>query len=309
MQRHYSNFEIKRFNLLSHTFDLFPYSCGDVHQLFQQPENSRRMSYDCSVGKQTPFFVKSICGRRKYMEDRYSIIDNIVPGTHFLGVYDGHGGPDVAEGCVELIGASVKQCILQQKMKNSEALVTALLNADERDLTNWGADLHIMGTTATIALIGPHHITVANVGDSAAYMLRNVDSRIIPLSRQHTPALLDERKRILLAGGTIRAHSSTDKTERVQGILSVTRAIGDHALRPYVSSQPEVIIVRHHPGDICIVATDGLWDVMTPKEALQITIDMLKISGNTPSEITSFITQMAVERKTKDNITVIIALL
>lgn len=52
------------------------------------------------------------------------------------------------------------------------------------------------------------------------------------------------------------------------GLLAVSRAIGDHSLRPYVIAEPEVTIINRHPDDeLLVMASDGLWDVMTNQEA------------------------------------------
>lgn len=55
--------------------------------------------------------------------------------------------------------------------------------------------------------------------------------------------------------------------DRVAGVLAVSRAFGDHDLRPFgVIALPEItrlelrVIHRY-----VVVASDGLWDVVTPK--------------------------------------------
>ncbi len=54
------------------------------------------------------------------------------------------------------------------------------------------------------------------------------------------------------------------KGARVQGVLAMTRALGDHALRPYVVAEPEVARVARREGDqLLLLASDGLWDVMS----------------------------------------------
>ena len=51
---------------------------------------------------------------------------------------------------------------------------------------------------------------------------------------------------------------------RVMGVLAMSRAIGDHCLRPYVIPEPEISAFARHPGDeLLLLASDGLWDVMT----------------------------------------------
>jgi protein phosphatase 2C len=48
------------------------------------------------------------------------------------------------------------------------------------------------------------------------------------------------------------------------GMLAMSRAIGDHYLRPYVIAEPEISCVDRLPDDeVLILATDGLWDVFS----------------------------------------------
>eukprot|EP00878_Enallax_costatus_P028986 GHUV01031360.1.p1 GENE.GHUV01031360.1~~GHUV01031360.1.p1 ORF type:complete len:384 (+),score=103.74 GHUV01031360.1:191-1342(+) len=55
---------------------------------------------------------------------------------------------------------------------------------------------------------------------------------------------------------------------RVMGILATTRAIGDHDLQPYgVVPTPEVLsIPRSEEQEFLVLASDGLWDVMSHEE-------------------------------------------
>ncbi|KAL0804302.1 hypothetical protein Bca101_096792 [Brassica carinata] len=47
-------------------------------------------------------------------------------------------------------------------------------------------------------------------------------------------------------------------------VLATSRAIGDNYLKPYVSSEPEVTVTeRSEEDEFMILASDGLWDVVT----------------------------------------------
>ena len=60
------------------------------------------------------------------------------------------------------------------------------------------------GTTCLIALLSDKDLTVANVGDSRG-VLCDKDGNAIPLSHDHKPYQLKERKRIKRAGELISA--------------------------------------------------------------------------------------------------------
>lgn len=62
---------------------------------------------------------------------------------------------------------------------------------------------------------------------------------------------------------------------RVMGVLATSRSIGsdsgDHYLRPFVISRPEVNVYgRTSDDEFLVLATDGLWDVMSDQEACQL---------------------------------------
>lgn len=77
----------------------------------------------------------------------------------------------------------------------------------------------------------------------------------------------DELARIEEAGGRVIYRNGA----RVDGVLAMSRAIGDKYFKPAVISDPEMNILNRHPQDEClIIATDGLWDVVTNDMACNV---------------------------------------
>jgi protein phosphatase 2C len=67
------------------------------------------------------------------------------------------------------------------------------------------------------------------------------------------------QERVEKAGGQVLFWNG----HRVMGVLAMSRAIGDHGLRPYVISEPEVSVVsRTEDDEFLLLSSDGLWDVM-----------------------------------------------
>jgi serine/threonine protein phosphatase PrpC len=64
---------------------------------------------------------------------------------------------------------------------------------------------------------------------------------------------------------------------RINGNLAVSRAFGDRLETPFVSDQPDVTqFEREHETDrFIIIASDGLWDVMTSQEAVRFVQQIL----------------------------------
>lgn len=98
------------------------------------------------------------------------------------------------------------------------------------------------------------------------------------------------------------------------GLLAMSRAIGDLSLSPYVISKPDVCIFRRSAEDeVLILATDGLWDVITNDEACTLALKCLKRAkekGVTPDQATrltaTVLTRAAIDRGSRDNITVLV---
>ena len=83
------------------------------------------------------------------------------------------------------------------------------------------------------------------------------------MSIDHKPCRPDEEERIKALGGKVVYWGRW----RVEGILAVSRAIGDANLKPYVSCDPEFIERKIEEEDMYLVlASDGLWDVMRNDE-------------------------------------------
>lgn len=85
------------------------------------------------------------------------------------------------------------------------------------------------------------------------------------------------------AGGEIFPLQGID---RVMGQLAVTRAIGDTDLKPYITSEPEIVSFElDGDEDFIIMASDGLWDGVTEDAAASEVYNQLKVDpGKTQRE-------------------------
>ena len=176
------------------------------------------------------------------------------------------------------------------------------------------------GTTATAALVTPHLILCANVGDSRTI----IDSN--PLSRDHKPTLKDERQRILNATGMVNFG-------RVDGELAVSRAIGDFEFKAYqnehllegildmelkrkvaqtfkVSPFPEITChYRSHDDHALILACDGIWDVMTNMQCHSFVQTLCKEGESNVGLIAEEMLDTCLKKGSRDNMTALVALM
>ena len=82
------------------------------------------------------------------------------------------------------------------------------------------------GTTLILALLDEEELFIANVGDSRA-VFANEAGRAVPMSYDHKPCQLKEKKRIQEAGGFVAMNG----VWRVMGVLATSRALGDYPLK------------------------------------------------------------------------------
>lgn len=89
---------------------------------------------------------------------------------------------------------------------------------------------------------------------------------------------------------------------RVEGVLAVSRAIGDRLLKEYVISEPEVVKWVCSSDDMFIVlATDGLWDVFTNHQ-----VGAILQNCRNPQQGAETLAHQAFLKGSTDNVTVMV---
>eukprot|EP00823_Brevimastigomonas_motovehiculus_P004768 TRINITY_DN3265_c0_g1_i1.p1 TRINITY_DN3265_c0_g1~~TRINITY_DN3265_c0_g1_i1.p1 ORF type:complete len:300 (-),score=69.96 TRINITY_DN3265_c0_g1_i1:792-1691(-) len=245
-----------------------------------------------SLGKHAS--VHSIQGRRDYMEDTFQAMVNIEGDEKcaYFGVYDGHGGCHAAEyTAAHLHSLLIKQPNFREQPVASLKHAFQQLDNDWLSIAeNQGFD---DGTTVLGAFITNGVLYVANAGDSRAVLVQR--GRPVMMSVDHKPSRLDEKERVEKLGGHIVLYG----TWRVEGILAVTRSVGDRRLKTYVIPTPEVASrPLDASDDFLILATDGLWDVMANAEAAEIVATSESVEAAAQR-----LTRIASDRGSMDNIT------
>lgn len=211
------------------------------------------------------FNITALQGRRQYMEDTYLVQENLINGLSLYAVFDGHGGDIVARRCSENLQEILLENLQKTHFNIAISLTKTFIALDEMfDI----AESYMTGTTCLVILRGHDNIWVANCGDSRVII--NAGDSFEQLSFDHKP-VAQEKKRIEEDGGTVM---NVDGIWRVSGELAVSRAIGDKRLRPYVIPTPEITTYSLTPfNKFMILATDGLWDVMSNKRANAIVLE------------------------------------
>lgn len=255
------------------------------------------LDFLCSLNA-LPFGHAELQGRRPSMEDAYQYIQQ--NGISFYGLFDGHGGSKVSNFLADNLG---KNILNDQAITDNP--VNALIKGYEKThndlIENWA---YSQGSTAVSALIYNNTIYVANVGDSRAVLCS--DGKAVELSFDHKPDREDECKRIINLGGKVLWYGCW----RVQGTLALSRAMGDKKLAPYVIAEPEVVThaIMNKDDEFLILACDGVWDVLTNQEAVEIVKHELMLTKN-PEAAARVLVQKAYDSGSADNISAMIVVL
>lgn len=293
------------------------------------------------------FGVSSVCGRRREMEDTVAVHPSLCrrpgePSTelHYFGVYDGHGCSHVAVRCRERMHELIKEeLVVVNTQKGSaptdwRAAMERSFGKMDKEAIAWNENVaavhercrcelqsperEAVGSTAVVAIVTPDKIIVANCGDSRAVLSRK--GKAIPLSSDHKPDRPDELNRIQEAGGRVIYWDGP----RVLGVLAMSRAIGDNYLKPYVSCVPEVMVMERTADDDCLIlASDGLWDVVSNDTACGVARMCLSGKIRAPpeegagmrgversdracSDASLLLTKLALSRHSTDNVSVVV---
>jgi PPM family protein phosphatase len=222
-------------------------------------------------------------------------------GVGLAVLADGMGGynaGEVASGiAVALITSEMRQAIpktnlhaLSQEEGDLQAVrmlkgVVTKTNTSIFESANSQPQYAGMGTTLVVALFRDNRVSVAHIGDSRLYRMR--DERLDQVTRDHS--LLQEQ----IDSGML----SKEAARRSQNKNLVTRALG---IEPEV--EPEIHTYDAQPGDIYLLCSDGLND-MVEDEDIELTLNAM--GSNLPLAANQLV-QMANDNGGRDNISVIL---
>lgn len=199
--------------------------------------------------------------KRESNEDCYNIIaGNDGLPTVFM-VADGMGGHTMGEVASRMAVDSLSNYIFREKdrfSKNEDiiSIINDAINLTNREICMSSGekdDRKKMGTTLVSAFVVKNKLFIANVGDSRAYRMRS--GEITKLTTDHTyiQALLDN--------GSITEDEAKNHPERHK----ITKALGF-----FDDLNPDVFTFEIETGDAFILCTDGLTNMVTEQEILDI---------------------------------------
>ncbi|XP_004488738.1 probable protein phosphatase 2C 39 [Cicer arietinum] len=228
-----------------------------------------------------------------YLVARFKQIDNNELGL--FAIFDGHAGHNVPNYLQShLFDNILKEPDFWKEPVNS---VKKAYSITDSSILEKSGELGRGGSTAVTAiLINGQKLIVANIGDSRAVLSKKGVAK--QLSVDHEP--ITEHEDIKNRGGFVSRFPGD--VPRVDGRLAVSRAFGDKSLKKHLSSEPHVTVEKiNDDAEFVILASDGLWKVMSNQEAVN-TIKDIKDARSSAKRLT----EEAVNRKSSDDISCIV---
>ncbi|CAM8915852.1 unnamed protein product [Rhodiola kirilowii] len=216
-----------------------------------------------------------------------------------FAIFDGHNGSAAAIYSKENLLNNVLSAIPSDLSRDEwvAALPRALVAGFVKTDKDFQERARTSGTTVTFAIIDGSVVTVASVGDSRC-VLESAEGQIYYLSADHRlECNEEERERITACGGEVGRLNTGGGTEIGPlrcwpGGLCLSRSIGDLDVGEYIVPVPYVKQVKlPNAGGRLIIASDGVWDAVTPEMA----VDCCR--GMPPDSAAERIVQAAVQPK------------
>ncbi|AOA64541.1 Type 2C protein phosphatase (PP2C) [Komagataella phaffii CBS 7435] len=262
---------------------------------------------------------------RPTMEDVHTYVANFAERLDwgYFGVFDGHAGKQAAKWCGANFHSVLEKIVINNDTMDLRcSLNNAFLQADSliRDKISGHS-----GSTAAVAVlrweeevdedddkksaddVDVHHplfdfvptsrhkrmLYTANVGDSRLVLCRK--GHALRLSYDHKTSDILEQQRITKKGGIIMKG-------RVNGMLAVTRSLGDSYMKEFVIGNPFTTATEITKSDeFLIIACDGLWDVCSDQQAVKLIRNI-----KDPKEASKMLVDYALAENTTDNVTVMV---
>jgi protein phosphatase 1L len=237
-------------------------------------------------------------GLRSRMEDSYALWEIEDQDLFGAEVYDGHNGSLAATIAAEILTPRLLSFLKTEKGDKAEPLTFR----DQIRQAYLSTDTYIIGhgiesgaAAATLHIVNGK-FCAANSGDSSVVI--DTEKKAVQLTLDHKPDLPAEMARIRRLGGQVKFLD----LPRLQGVLAISRALGDPQLRPFLTPEPRVVEgLLGRENRFAVVACDGLWNVLAPEEVMA----MVRGAAD-PQGVADKIVARAIALGSTDNITVIV---
>lgn len=256
----------------------------------------------------------SLQGEAHLNEDRVLVYSS--PKYSIAAVFDGHGGCDASQFLQSHFLQVLQQNFTCELRPDScEDLLRNCISDLEMNFNDWARWTgNRCGSCLLAALIVDDTLFIANLGDSRAVLATapRDDAALNPvkavrtakaLSVDHVASSIGEKQRIEDAGGFVRGG-------RVAGVLEPSRTIGDidlkkKSMRGWLIAKPDVQKTPIKRGDILLLGSDGVWDVITNSSAVSL-VEECVASGKGIQHASESLVKASKDLGSEDDISVVV---
>lgn len=202
---------------------------------------------------------------------------------YLLGVYDGMGGYSDGERA-----SHIAACTMiggwREKLNRAGSIPRLLtqLCLEANDIVCEQADGSQMGTTCALLCLDGRDFVLCNIGDSPVFLFR--DGIMRQISVDH-----NQRKMYELATGKIAPRNQKFKLTQCIGIPK-----DEMIIEPYTDCG------RVLPGDIFVLCSDGITDMLAPED-----MERILTRGQSTEQMVKELIDAALEAGGRDNATVV----
>ncbi|KAL6545277.1 putative protein phosphatase 2C 48 [Orobanche gracilis] len=225
------------------------------------------------------------------------------PQGTFVGIYDGHAGPEASRFINSRLFENIKRFTTDDREMSADVIKNAYLATDEEFLSlvkkQWEArpEIASVGSCCLVGVVCNGLLYVANAGDSRVVLGKvekgDKEIKAVQLSDEHNASFASVREELhSLHPDDPDIVVLKHNVWRVKGIIQVSRSIGDAYLKktefnrvpllpkfrltepfekPILLAEPSIHVQKLHPDDqFLIFASDGLWEHLSNQEAVEI---------------------------------------
>ncbi|KAK9154180.1 hypothetical protein Sjap_001660 [Stephania japonica] len=225
------------------------------------------------------------------------------PHGTFVGIYDGHGGPETSRFINQHLFNNLKKFTSESRQVSADAIRNAFLATEEEFLSvvkkQWLMKPQIasVGSCCLVGIVCDGSLYIANLGDSRVVLGRmeraTREVLAIQLSTEHNASIDSVRQELhSMHPNDPKIVVLKHKVWRVKGLIQVSRSIGDAYLKrsefnrepllakfrlpetfhkPILSPDPSISVQKILPHDqFLIFASDGLWEHLSNQDAVDI---------------------------------------
>ncbi|KAI3776733.1 hypothetical protein L1987_46522 [Smallanthus sonchifolius] len=226
------------------------------------------------------------------------------PQGTFVGIYDGHAGPEAARFINDRLFDNIKKYTSESEEMSANIIRKAFLATEEEFLSlvesEWLSNpkMASVGSCCLVGIICNGVLYIANAGDSRAVLAREEEKstgalKAVRVSEEHNASFESVREELhSLHPNDPNIVVLKRDVWRVRGLIQISRSIGDAYLKkadfnrspllpkfrqsvsfsePILKAEPAIRVQKLTPEDrFLIFASDGLWEHLSDQEAVDV---------------------------------------